>query len=111
MSLSPSLARGSRTIQNVQLTEQEVRSLCLKSREIFLKQPILLELGAPIKICGEWNRWTVVGLARLAYTLKPCRSLSSWFDELSIILYNYCLLSLVEFKSHLAEMLCTWKVQ
>lgn len=41
-------------MQTIKLTEQEVRTLCLKSREIFLKQPILLELGAPIKICGEW---------------------------------------------------------
>lgn len=46
-------ARGSRTVQTIKLTEQEVRSLCLKSREIFLQQPILLELGAPIKICGD----------------------------------------------------------
>jgi hypothetical protein len=36
----------------VQMTEQEVRGLCLKSREIFLQQPILLELEAPLKICG-----------------------------------------------------------
>ena len=35
------------------MTESEVRSLCLKSREIFLSQPILLELEAPLKICGK----------------------------------------------------------
>ncbi len=34
------------------MSEQEVRGLCLKSREIFLQQPILLELEAPLKICG-----------------------------------------------------------
>ena len=34
------------------MTEAEVRALCLKSREIFLSQPILLELEAPLKICG-----------------------------------------------------------
>ena len=45
--------RGSRPGKNVQLTEAEVRGLCLKSREIFLSQPILLELEAPLKICGE----------------------------------------------------------
>ena len=45
--------RGSRPGTNVQLTESEVRDLCLKSREIFLSQPILLELEAPIKICGD----------------------------------------------------------
>lgn len=37
----------------MQMTEQEVRGLCLKSREIFLQQPILLELEAPLKICGD----------------------------------------------------------
>ena len=47
------VVRGSRTIKTVQLTENEVRNLCLKSSEIFLSQPILLELEAPLKICGE----------------------------------------------------------
>lgn len=37
----------------MQLAEAEVRGLCLKSREIFLSQPILLELEAPLKICGD----------------------------------------------------------
>lgn len=45
--------RGARPGKNVQLTENEIRGLCLKSREIFLSQPILLELEAPLKICGE----------------------------------------------------------
>ena len=53
---NPSLfisVRGSRPGKNVQLTENEIRGLCLKSREIFLSQPILLELEAPLKICGK----------------------------------------------------------
>jgi serine/threonine-protein phosphatase PP1 catalytic subunit len=37
----------------VQLSEAEVRGLCVKSRQIFQEQPILLELEAPIKICGK----------------------------------------------------------
>uniref|UniRef100_A0A672ZWE4 Serine/threonine-protein phosphatase n=1 Tax=Sphaeramia orbicularis TaxID=375764 RepID=A0A672ZWE4_9TELE len=45
--------KGSRPGKNVQLTESEIRGLCLKSREIFLSQPILLELEAPLKICGD----------------------------------------------------------
>lgn len=47
------LARGSRPGKVVNMTENEVRALCLKSREIFLSQPILLELEAPLKICGD----------------------------------------------------------
>ncbi|KAJ1569424.1 Serine/threonine-protein phosphatase pp1 [Cladochytrium tenue] len=35
------------------LTEQEIRYLCVTSRDIFMSQPILLELEAPIKICGD----------------------------------------------------------
>ena len=46
-------ARGSRPGKNVQLTEAEIRGLCLKSREILLSQPMLLELEAPLKICGD----------------------------------------------------------
>ena len=46
------LVRGTRPGKTVQMTEAEIRGLCLKSREIFLQQPILLELEAPLKICG-----------------------------------------------------------
>ena len=35
------------------LTENEIRGLCAKSREVFLSQPNLLELEAPIKVCGD----------------------------------------------------------
>jgi hypothetical protein len=45
--------RGAKPNKNVHLNENEVRGLCLKSREIFLSQPILLELEAPLKICGK----------------------------------------------------------
>ena len=45
--------RGSRPGRQVNLTEAEIRWLCFKSREIFTVQPVLLELEAPIKICGK----------------------------------------------------------
>lgn len=32
------------------MLEQEIRYLCTKAREIFISQPILLELEAPIKV-------------------------------------------------------------
>ena len=51
--------RGSRPGKNVQLSENEIRGLCLKSREIFLSQPILLELEAPLKICGKINIYLI----------------------------------------------------
>ena len=37
----------------VPLTEAEIRQLCLTAKEIFMSQPNLLELEAPIKICGD----------------------------------------------------------
>jgi serine/threonine-protein phosphatase PP1 catalytic subunit len=44
--------RGSRPGKQVQLLEAEIRYLCTKAREIFISQPILLELEAPIKVCS-----------------------------------------------------------
>jgi serine/threonine-protein phosphatase PP1 catalytic subunit len=45
--------RGSKPGKPVQLSENEIKELCYRSREIFINQPILLELEAPIKICGK----------------------------------------------------------
>ena len=45
--------RGKRPGKTVNLLESEIRQLCLKSKEIFTSQPILLELEAPIKIVGD----------------------------------------------------------
>lgn len=44
--------RNGRPGKQVQLTEMEIRQLCLTAKEIFMGQPNLLELEAPIKICG-----------------------------------------------------------
>lgn len=56
--------RGSRPGKQVQLLESEIRYLCTKAREIFISQPILLELEAPIKVTspfvGKRPRWGVV---------------------------------------------------
>lgn len=42
--------RGSRPGKEVPLLESEIRHLCNRAGEIFLSQPILLELEAPIKV-------------------------------------------------------------
>ena len=47
--------RGSRPGKQVQLLETEIRYLCTKAREIFISQPILLELEAPIKVSLCWT--------------------------------------------------------
>ncbi|GFZ01328.1 Calcineurin-like metallo-phosphoesterase superfamily protein [Actinidia rufa] len=46
-------AKNGRVPKQVHLTEAEIRNLCVASKEIFLSQPNLLELEAPIKICGD----------------------------------------------------------
>lgn len=44
---------GARPGKEVELSEEEIGQLCVASRNIFLSQPNLLELEAPIKICGK----------------------------------------------------------
>jgi len=66
--------RGSRPGKTVQMTEAEVRGLCLKSRELFLQQPILLELEAPLKICGGFLLSTFHYLHH--YTISPVHHLT-----------------------------------
>jgi serine/threonine-protein phosphatase PP1 catalytic subunit len=59
--------RGARPGRQVNLTEAEIRWLCVKSREVFVQQPVLLELEAPIKICGIdfLERFTAISLVNL----------------------------------------------
>ncbi|EWM23915.1 serine threonine-protein phosphatase pp1 [Nannochloropsis gaditana] len=45
--------RGARPGKPVQLLESEIRMLCNKSKDVFMEQSMLLELEAPIKICGD----------------------------------------------------------
>jgi serine/threonine-protein phosphatase PP1 catalytic subunit len=44
--------RSAKPGKQVSLSEAEIRQLCLTSKDLFLAQPNLLELEAPIKICG-----------------------------------------------------------
>ena len=37
----------------VNLKEVEIIGLCTLAREIFMDQPVFLELEAPVKICGD----------------------------------------------------------
>lgn len=41
--------------KQVQLSEAEIKQLCLVSKDIFMNQPNLLKLEAPIKICGIFS--------------------------------------------------------
>ena len=47
------LVNGARPGKRINLLESEIAYLCHKSKQIFLSQPVLLELEAPIKVCGN----------------------------------------------------------
>jgi Serine-threonine protein phosphatase N-terminal domain len=46
-------ARNKKPGTPVDLSAQDATQLCTMARDIFMSQPMLLELGAPIKICGD----------------------------------------------------------
>jgi len=46
-------ARGQKPGKLVQVSEGQLKALCTAVREIFLSQSALLELEAPLKICGD----------------------------------------------------------
>ena len=45
--------RSSQPGQLVSLKESEIMSLCSMARDVFLDQPTLLEIEAPVKVCGD----------------------------------------------------------
>ena len=55
--------------KQVQLTEPEIKQLCVVSRDIFLKQPNLLELEAPIKICGRFFFFFFISLSYVIWLI------------------------------------------
>lgn len=38
--------------KRIHLVESEIRNLCITAKEVLLSQPNLLELEAPINVCG-----------------------------------------------------------
>mmetsp|Transcript_2460 Transcript_2460/g.2989 ORF Transcript_2460/g.2989 Transcript_2460/m.2989 type:complete len:127 (+) Transcript_2460:36-416(+) len=46
-------ARGSKPGKLVSVAEGQVKALCVAAREVFMSQNALLELEAPLKICGD----------------------------------------------------------
>ena len=40
-------------MEKIELKENDIRLIVHKAREVFLSQPVLLELEAPLKICGD----------------------------------------------------------
>lgn len=44
---------GPKSCKNAALSEDEITYLCIGAKEIFAEQSILLELEAPVKVCGD----------------------------------------------------------
>ena len=40
--------------KRIQIEEAEIRQLCITAKDVFLAQPNLLELGAPLNVCGNF---------------------------------------------------------
>lgn len=79
----------------VNLENREIKALCVKSREIFISQPVLLELEAPIKICGTFSRmfWPENGSLKIGFGSASSLALISSAIELycaALVLYNLC---------------------
>lgn len=51
--ISKLLAVRNKASKLVNLSEQEISFLCKEAQAIFEKQPVLLEIKAPVKICGD----------------------------------------------------------
>ncbi|KAK4782949.1 hypothetical protein SAY86_007323 [Trapa natans] len=69
----------------VQLSESEIGQLCVTSKDNFLQQPNMLELEAPIKICGSDPHFYFVQVVEDGYEFFADRQLVTIFSA-----PNYC---------------------
>ena len=40
-------------LPQVSLLESQIRNLCLKAKDVFLSEPMLLNVSVPLVICGD----------------------------------------------------------
>lgn len=45
--------RNQKPGRQIDLSEPEIIQLCQQSKELFMSQPIMLKINAPLKICGK----------------------------------------------------------
>lgn len=83
--------RLARPGKQVQLSEAEIKQLCTTARDIFLQQPNLLELEAPIKICGNVLienpiRFFGYPIGFRVRSVRKCETLCTFFVKLGSLL-------------------------
>lgn len=55
----------------VVLAESEIKWLCLKAKEIFMEQPVFLELFSPLNLCGKlvlYNKQVIFMVSSTIYS-------------------------------------------
>eukprot|EP00933_Yihiella_yeosuensis_P016955 TRINITY_DN1431_c0_g1_i1.p1 TRINITY_DN1431_c0_g1~~TRINITY_DN1431_c0_g1_i1.p1 ORF type:complete len:305 (+),score=77.02 TRINITY_DN1431_c0_g1_i1:76-990(+) len=90
---------GSKSLKSVQISEGQLKALNANAREVFLSQSALLELEAPLKICGDIHGQYSDLLRLFEYGLHPPESnylfLGDYVDrgkqslEVIILLFTY----------------------
>lgn len=68
--------------KRIQINESEIRQLCITAKDVFMGQPNLLELGAPINVCGKNFHFPFMYL--YTYNLQDCEM------SKSIIIFLMC---------------------
>jgi hypothetical protein len=83
--------RGSPPGTHASISEHEIKTLCTMARPILLNQPMLVELEAPMKICGDVHgQFTDVGPYKPTAFPHP----SSWLTLMQTLTY-YAALEIV----------------
>ncbi len=85
-------ARNKKPGTPVDISVQDATNLCNQAREVLLSQPMLLELGAPIKICGDIHGQYTDLLRLFEYGGFPPEVRSYCFIVLHVTLI-YCFLT------------------
>lgn len=86
-------ARNKKPGTPVELSVQDATNLCNQAREVFLSQPMLLELGAPIKICGDVHGQYTDLLRLFEYGGFPPEVSGERSQPVLMILSMYCTFS------------------
>ena len=57
--------------KRIQIEEAEIRQLCITAKDVFLAQPNLLELGAPLNVCGNFLLFFLLMVNIIKYIYLP----------------------------------------